>query len=130
MTEKPDARAEKHSLATSLPAKLTGIVFWGMVLVGILVATYLLNEREHRLESAYSGAESYIEYELERLYEEQAARIYDHDYMSQQITELYRAVSANYPIQALSLVFAGHHYEAGKTPAQDAQITGAFSIRE
>ena len=130
MTEKLDSHAEKHAFTTSLPAKLTGIVFWGMVLVGVLVATYLLNEREHRLKSAYSGAESYIGYELERLYQIEHAGIHNYEYMSQQVMDMYRSVSESYPIKALSFSFAGHQYQMGHNETQEVPIRGTFSVLE
>ncbi|MHB1084191.1 MAG: EAL domain-containing protein [Thiobacillus sp.] len=39
----------KHALSSGLPAKITGIVFWGMVLVGLLIAVVVLGGRENEL---------------------------------------------------------------------------------
>ena len=36
-------------LTTGLPVKITGIVFWGMVLVGLLIAVFILNGKENEL---------------------------------------------------------------------------------
>jgi len=40
---------ESDVLTTGLPVKITGIVFWGMVLVGLLIAVFILNVKEDDL---------------------------------------------------------------------------------
>lgn len=38
-------------LTTGLPVKITGIVFWGMVLVGLMIAVFILNGKEKELDT-------------------------------------------------------------------------------
>jgi diguanylate cyclase (GGDEF)-like protein/PAS domain S-box-containing protein len=38
-----------NSLSSGLPVKITGIVFWGMVLVGLLIAVFVLEGRQSEL---------------------------------------------------------------------------------
>jgi diguanylate cyclase (GGDEF)-like protein/PAS domain S-box-containing protein len=44
-----DRAEDSSTLASGLPVKITGIVFWGMVLVGLLIAVIVLQGREHEL---------------------------------------------------------------------------------
>lgn len=46
-----DGLNAKDILATGLPVKITGIVFWGMVLVGLLIAVIVLKGRANELEA-------------------------------------------------------------------------------
>lgn len=121
-------QASKQSFSTSLPAKLTGIVFWGMVLIGVLAATYLLNEREQRLQNAYNSAVSFAEFELERTYRVLAPQLDDQDYMRQQLTAMYNDISEDLPVRGLHLTFAGQDYRLGGDVEGQVAVGGVFSV--
>lgn len=129
MTE-PAQQVRKRSYSTSLPAKLTGIVFWGMVLMGILVAAYLLNEREQRLHSAYNSAVSFVEFELERTYRVLAPHLQDEDYVRQQLTAMYNDIKEDLPVRGLHLSFAGQEYRLGGDIQGQVAVGGMFSLPE
>lgn len=129
MTE-PAQQARKQSFSTSLPAKLTGIVFWGMVLMGILVAAYLLNEREQRLHNDYNSAVSFVEFELERTYRVLAPHLQDEDYVRQQLTAMYNDIKDDLPVRGLHLNFAGKEYRLGGDTQGQVAVGGMFSLPE
>ncbi len=129
MTE-PVQQGSKLSFSTSLPAKLTGIVFWGMVLIGILVAAYLLNEREQRLQNDYNSAVSFVEFELERTYRVLAPHLHDEDYVRQQLTAMYNDISEDLPVRGLHLTFAGQEYQLGGDTQGQVAVGGVFSVHE
>jgi len=129
MTE-PTQQARKQSFSTSLPAKLTGIVFWGMVLMGILVAAYLLNEREQRLHSAYNSAVSFVEFELERTFRVLAPHLSDEDTIRQQLSAMYDDISEDLPVRGLYLNFAGQEYRLGGETEGQVAAGGMFSLPE
>ncbi|QKQ27537.1 hypothetical protein [Candidatus Reidiella endopervernicosa] len=39
----------------ALAGRITGIVFWGLVVVGLAITGYLLQESEQRLEARYQS---------------------------------------------------------------------------
>ena len=41
--------------ATNLPLKITGIVFWGMVLIGILISWFLIKDYQQSLLEKYNA---------------------------------------------------------------------------
>ena len=57
MTNKslPNKKNSSELIQLSLPTKITGIVFWGMMFVGLLVAVYLLQSREDHLVREYEN---------------------------------------------------------------------------
>lgn len=60
---KPNAIAQPSNFTSSLPAKITGIVFWGIVLVGLLTAVIMLHGREAELRERYAlGASGLNQY--------------------------------------------------------------------
>ena len=128
MTE-PVHTGNKLPYSASLPAKITGIVFWGMVLIGVLVAAYLLNEREQRLQNTYNSAASFVEFELERTYRVLAPHLYDEAYMRQQLTALYNEISNDLPVCGLHLAFAGQSFRLGGDIENKVAVGGVFSVR-
>jgi len=63
MSETP----QQHSGGISsrgLPVKITGIVFWGMVLVGLLIAFIMLDSKERELKAQNISSAALIGREL------------------------------------------------------------------
>ena len=110
----------------SLPAKVAGIVFWGMVLVGILVATYLLSEKEQQIKDSYIADVHYLKQGLEDIYAEEKEHALDHRYMSNKFQSLFSRISDRFPVEALSFEFEGHVYAYGVI--NDKQINNGGQI--
>jgi len=113
----------------SLSAKVTGIVFWGMVLVGLLAATYILNQRESQLTNEYNNNILNVEHELERLYFYHHEKIFDHDFMSAKIDLLFQHLAEKYPLESIQFKFSGHEYRFGEVRDGQVKIPGKLLIR-
>ncbi|MCW9055644.1 MAG: diguanylate cyclase, partial [Gammaproteobacteria bacterium] len=61
--------SQKEKITFTLPTKITGIVFWGMVLIGLLVSVYILNIEESKLLSNYEKQALVFSHEIEDLLE-------------------------------------------------------------
>ncbi len=125
----PRADTRKQLVSMSLPVKVTGIVFWGMVLVGLLVAVYLLNQKETQLRDNYNSNILFIEHELEQLYSSYDEHIFDHNFMSLQVEEFFLRMARKYPVEAIRYTFSGHTYQFGKIQGQQEKITGQLLVR-
>ena len=113
----------------SLPAKVAGIVFWGMVLVGILLATYLLSEKEQQIKDSYIANVHYLEQGLEEIYSKEKEHVLDHLYMSDKFQGLFLRVSDRLSVEALSFEFAGHVYAYGEINDQQIRSDGQIYIQ-
>ncbi len=129
MSQQQNNIEQKQSVSASLSAKVTGIVFWGMVLLGVLAASYLLNQRESQLSTEYNNNILYVERELENLYINHPDHTYDHEYMSLQVEDIFNKLTQQYPIESIFYEFGGHSYRFGKTLPEQVQISGRLLIR-
>ena len=53
-----------------LPARITGLVFWGLVLIGLLVAVIVLQKAETDLATSNQEETLIISYEIEEIVEQ------------------------------------------------------------
>ena len=120
---------KKQSVNMSLSAKVTGIVFWGMVFVGLLAASYILNQRESQLRESYITNIIFVEHELEQLYASFDDHIFDHDFMSLQVEDYFQKIVQKYPIEAIRYTFHEHTYQFGGIAGQQELIEGQLLIR-
>ena len=120
---------KNQQVSASLSAKVAGIVFWGMVLVGLLVATYVLNQRESQLTDEYSNNILYIQNALENLYSFNSQNIFDHQYMSNKVADLFQSLSDKYLIESIRYEFAGHQYYFGELRQEQVYIQGQLHIK-
>ncbi|MGB5397140.1 MAG: diguanylate cyclase, partial [Gammaproteobacteria bacterium] len=63
---------DNEKFQAKLPAKISGIVFWGLVFVGLLVAVFMLEKAESELYSIHKSNVRLIAYELEEVLEADA----------------------------------------------------------
>ncbi len=119
----------KQKVNISLSTKVTGIVFWGMVLVGVLVSTYILNQREAQLISEYNNNILYVEHEFESIYLHNHQDIFNHKKMIGKVDELFKRLSLRYPIEAIQYEFDGHQYKFGKLNDDQVMIKGQLLLR-
>lgn len=129
MSQKIDKTQKNQTVSMSLSTKVTGIVFWGMVLVGLVMATYILNQRESRLINEYKNNIFYVEHEIENLYIYHHVHMFDHEYMSTKINDLFQVLIEQYPIEAIRYEFAGHLYSYGDLLDNQVQIKGQLHLR-
>jgi len=121
-----DIDSKPNSL--TLPAKVTGIVFWGMVLVGVLVAAYLLNERESQLNNEYNSKVHYVESKLETLlYKEHHDHSYGYDFISHQVKALFTEISQYYSILALRFELENQVYQFGEITENQEHRVGQIT---
>ncbi|MFW2372555.1 MAG: EAL domain-containing protein [Gammaproteobacteria bacterium] len=105
---KQDWNREQYQLA--LPAKITGIVFWGMVLIGILASVYILQVHEQDLANQYKYDLFMFADELEHELEKNLS-------IEESIKDLPKTIEVllnRYNFEALEFDLAGHHFRSGR----------------
>ena len=119
MTETPDRKKNKKrpSIQLALPAKITGIVFWGMVLVGLLVVFYLLDSRENNLILQYESQALVVAYNVEKVIEEK----HPSEKENNELKKVFFKANEKYGIEALSFFHQGRHYNYG-VPSDNPEI--------
>jgi PAS domain-containing protein len=63
---------ESKQFEIRLPARITGLVFWGLVFIGLFVAVFILQNSEQKLADKNRKESSLIAYELESIIEQHA----------------------------------------------------------
>lgn len=129
LKRKTRIKIQKNSQNLSLSVKVTGIVFWGMVLVGLLVVTYILHQRELQLSKEYNSNIIYVEHKLETIYAQYAEHNYDYEIMSLLVEQLFVEVAEQYPIESIRYEFAGRLYQFGQRSNDQLEITGKLLIQ-
>ncbi len=122
-------KPDKQFVRVSLPVKVTGIVFWGMVLLGLLVSVYLLDQKETQLRENYNNRIAFIEHELEQLYISHEDYIFDHEFMHLEVGKYFGESREKYNLEALSYRFAGQLYQYGNIGGQQERLEGQLLIR-
>ena len=103
----------------TLPAKITGIVFWGMVLVGLLASVYLLQSREDSLMMQYKASVLLISKDVESILENNSSHLKIYETLG----EAFRKIEKNDYIEAIEFDYAGQHYAFGRrTEDQDKSV--------
>jgi len=120
---------QAKTVKISLPAKITGIVFWGMVLVGVLLAAYLLGEKEQQLINRYYADVHHLEQELDAIYRQEKDHVMDYPYMHQKFQSLFLHVSHEHFVEALMFEFDGHVYQYGEMNDQQVHRRGQIYIQ-
>ena len=64
MNSTPPKAATGENMQSSLSTKISVIVFWGMILVGLLAAFVLLRGREQKISENYTENANSLAYEL------------------------------------------------------------------
>lgn len=124
-SRKPD----KQYVRISLPVKVTGIVFWGMVLMGLLVSVVLLDQHETQLRENYANRITFIEHDLEQLYITYEDYMFDHEYMHLQVDDFFNRARQKYNLEAMRYEFDGETYQYGEIDDQQEKLSGHLLIR-
>jgi hypothetical protein len=61
---------EDHKFEVKLPTRITGLVFWGLVFVGLLLAVLILHNAEQDLITENNKNTLLVSYKLEEIFEE------------------------------------------------------------
>lgn len=100
----------------ALPAKITGIVFWGMVLVGLLVTFFLLQDREKELVAEYKTSAILLAYDVKSILEQKEGKAS----LDDSFEYLFQHAKVKYFIEAITFKAYGKLYEFGsQTPGQE-----------
>jgi len=114
----PDPRLSRRQFTLDLPTKITGIVFWGMVLVGIIIIVYMLHVLEKQVQEQYQRNTDLIAYEVEQLFELTA----DPDQAMRSIESRFNQIRMKYMIHAIEFTYQGKNYLFGQTQPDDKRI--------
>ena len=128
MTDKSSINKKKNSqsIQFTLPAKITGIVFWGMVLAGLLVVVYLLQFRENILMTQYKASVLLMSYDVESVLES-----HDPDLnVNEALNNVFVSAKENYGIEAIEFNYAGKQYSFGKRFAEQDKITHTLRVHD
>lgn len=99
----------QKKIQLALPAKITGMVFWGMVLVGILASVYILHIREQDLSNRYKLELHTFSDELESHLEKKRS----HQDPNMDLQKAVEELRQRYAFEAVVFDFAGRHYSFG-----------------
>ena len=126
MTQKSLRENKTPTIQLSLPAKISGIVFWGMMLVGLLVAVYLLQFRENVLITQYQTSVILISNDIESVLEENTS----YTKIQEALNLVFAKAEERYNVRAISFDYAAKHYELGERQPDQDQITHAFRVHD
>jgi diguanylate cyclase (GGDEF)-like protein/PAS domain S-box-containing protein len=62
--------AEEQKFEVKLPARITGLVFWGLVFIGLFLAVIILQQAESDLDAENEEETQIIAYEIEEIFEQ------------------------------------------------------------
>ena len=120
----PDPRLSRRQFNLDLPTKITGIVFWGMVLVGIIIIVYMLHVLEKQVEEQYQRNTDLIAYEVEQLFELTA----DPEESMRLIESRFEQIRKKYMINAIEFKYRGKTRLFGHSQPDDKRIETQLSF--
>ncbi|MDH5473433.1 MAG: EAL domain-containing protein [Gammaproteobacteria bacterium] len=119
---------QKDKITFTLPTKITGIVFWGMVLIGFLISVYVLNLKESELISNYEKQTAALVHELEALL--------DHEFQSNIAYDMRKVLlqdslwlQEKYDIKAFEFSFGGERYVFGDIKPEFRSIKSSLHVK-
>jgi len=128
MTDKSLSKKNNDSqIQLALPAKVTGIVFWGMVLVGLLVVVYLLQSREDDLTRQYKTSVLLMSHNVELILEKNADSQIK---MDKALEAAFQRAKENYGIEAIEFNYGGREYAFGVRYENQDKITRLIQVHE
>ncbi len=113
----------------SLPTRITGIVFWGTLFVGFLIALFILNGRERELKQLQENDANLIEHNIEILLE-QHATLPLLQTSQQQLNASLQAMQQQIRFEAIQLASEGESLQFGMTDPGQGIVTRNFNIAE
>lgn len=110
----------------ALPAKITGIVFWGMVLVGLLLAFIILQVKEKDLAYEYEVNSILFAYDIENILEHRE-EVKD---LGSSFEEMFLHAKDKFRIEAISFDYDGKRYQFGEFNSSQERISHQFRIHD
>jgi diguanylate cyclase (GGDEF)-like protein/PAS domain S-box-containing protein len=103
----------------ALPVKVAGIVFWGMVLIGLLLSVLILQAREHELASTFYSKSKIFSSDIEHALEQGETP----EDLHRRVAEVFQLAQTQVGIEAMSLVLKSETINLGqRTEEQDEYI--------
>ena len=124
MTNKslPNKKNSSEPVQLALPTKITGIVFWGMMFVGTLVAVYLLQSREEHLAIDYENSALMISHKIESVLEKEHTKLS----IKKALNAVFEKSRQSYDIQAFEFRYGDKLYALGMRAADQETITSSI----
>ena len=117
-------RRSHHGTRLVLPARIAGIVFWGMVLVGLVFAAFITQIREHELVVVANARSQNFSHQIES-----ALLLATHpDDLQRHLADVFRVANAEEKIAAMSLVYQGKTIEMGQRSAQQDEYIEVIHV--
>ena len=110
----------------ALSAKITGIVFWGMVLLGLLVAVYLLQSREDVLVKQYNASVLLVSYQIEQAVEKKHGQTS----IRYEVEQVFINANKHYSIEAIEFSFGRKHYAFGQRSVDQDRFISSIHIHD
>lgn len=108
-------------ISGGLPVKITGIVFWGMVLVGLLIAFIMLESKERELAAQNAANAAFLGRELVEHIRENHSPTLPIKNLQNDLLHVFNTLQPNLHFEALELTSQSDTLFLGrKNPAQDA----------
>ena len=101
---------------SKLPARITGIVFWGLVFVGLLAAVLLLNESEQKLRSTNKQNVYLLAFSIEHLLEEESGDVLND---REKLKSAIRKLSEGMNVAAVEIKIGQQEVKVGSIAADD-----------
>lgn len=120
---------QTEKISFTLPTKITGIVFWGMVLIGLLVSVYILNMAEGQLVSSYEKQALVFTHELEDLLEHQFQSVSENEGIDKFLIQNFAQLKDRYSIEAFKLEYADQKHVVGEIKAGYRGIENMLHVR-
>ncbi len=108
-----------------LPLRITGVVFWGLVLVGLIITVFLLQGKEKELQTRFETSTILLANSLQTRMEE------DKSIKTELIlAEEFARYQPLYSIAAVSLESGKQVYQKGQKPANTIAFTQRFLVHD
>ena len=105
-----------------LPAKITGVVFWGLVLIGLIIAVILLQGKEQELQIRYQTSTILLANNIEQI----LAQKNSHKDLSNILNSQFKQLKKQYALTAFKLQNDSWTLMLGKIHPEDALYQQTF----
>ena len=117
-------RSGDQTINLVLPARIAGIVFWGLVLVGLLFTGTLAQIRQHELVTVASARSKIFSHQVEYALQ-QATNSVD---LHQRLSNLFHQANNDERVAALSMVYQGETIELGQRSVDQDEYTETIHL--
>lgn len=111
-----------------LPVKITGIVFWGMVLVGLLIAFIMLDSKERELKAQNISSAALIGRELAEHIRENKSPVLPVKNIKNDLMQVFNTLQENLHVEAVELASQSDNIFFGRKSLDQDYITSTLVI--